>query len=124
MTTERMIKAVEAVADKHKNDFVHTFQTNITSMCRDIIPKLELLAIYEAIGSVAECQKAAEKQKAEKPKIWINDDGINVIKDMYDCPSCKESYVIGKHEYKYCPNCGKAFDCSEIMQLKETEGII
>lgn len=64
MTTERMIREVEAVAEKHKNDFVPTFQTNITNMCRDIIPKLELLAAYEAIGTVAECQAAVEKQRA------------------------------------------------------------
>ncbi len=57
MTTERMIRAVEAVADKHKNDFVPTCQTNITGMCRDVIPKLELLAAYEQIGTVEEIKE-------------------------------------------------------------------
>ena len=68
MTTERIIRAVEAVAEKHKNDSVYTCQTNITNMCRDIIPKLELLAAYEAIGTVAECQKAVEKQNGQELK--------------------------------------------------------
>ena len=32
MNTETMIKELKAVAKKHKNDFVPTFQTNITAM--------------------------------------------------------------------------------------------
>ena len=51
MDTETMIRELNAVAEKHKNDFVPTFQTNITAMCRDIIPKLEQLKEYEEIGT-------------------------------------------------------------------------
>ena len=51
MKTETMIRELNAVAEKHKNDFVPTFQTNITAMCRDIIPKLEQLKEYEEIGT-------------------------------------------------------------------------
>lgn len=47
MNTETMIRELNAVAEKHKKDFVTTFQTNITAMCRDIIPKLEKLKKYE-----------------------------------------------------------------------------
>lgn len=47
MDTEVMIREISAVAEKHKNDFVPTCQTNITAMCMDIIPKLEELKIYE-----------------------------------------------------------------------------
>lgn len=47
MDTEMMIREISAVAEKHKNDFVPTCQTNITAMCMDIIPKLEELKIYE-----------------------------------------------------------------------------
>lgn len=67
MTTERMIRTLDLVAEKHKYALVPTCQINITNMCRDIIPKLELLAAYEAIGTVAECQEAVEKQRAERP---------------------------------------------------------
>ncbi len=49
MDTETMIREVNAVAEKHKNDFVPTFQTNITAMCRDILPKLEKLKEYEEL---------------------------------------------------------------------------
>lgn len=54
MDTEKMIRELNAVAEKHKNDFVPTFQTNITAMCKDIIPKLELLKEYEKIGAIEE----------------------------------------------------------------------
>ncbi len=69
MNTETMIRELNAVAEKHKNDFVTTFQTNITAMCRDIIPKLEQLAEYEAIGTVKECRegKAEKEQRRKKP---------------------------------------------------------
>lgn len=56
MNTETMIRQLNAVAEKHKNDFVPTFQTNISAMCRDIIPKLEQLAEYEKIGTVEEIE--------------------------------------------------------------------
>lgn len=54
MKTETMITELKAVMEKHKNDFVPTFQTNISAMCRDIIPKLEQLAEYEKIGTIEE----------------------------------------------------------------------
>ncbi len=65
---------------------------------------------YEEIGTVSECQKAMEKQRAKKPNIWGDgyDDEGNIIYDMYDCPNCGKSYEIDYTEYKYCPNCGQA----------------
>ncbi len=57
MNTETMITELKAVAEKHKNDFVPTFQTNISAMCRDIIPKLEQLAEYEKIGTTEEIKE-------------------------------------------------------------------
>ncbi len=47
MDTERMIKELNSVYEKHKNDFVPTFQVNIAAMCADIIPKLEQLKHFE-----------------------------------------------------------------------------
>lgn len=57
MNTETMITELNAVAEKHKNDFVPTFQTNISAMCRDIIPKLKQLAEYEKIGTTEEIKE-------------------------------------------------------------------
>ena len=47
MDTEKMIREVKYVAEKHKNDRKFTGQTVISDMCNDIIPKLEKLAEYE-----------------------------------------------------------------------------
>lgn len=60
MNTEAMIAELKVVAEKHKNDFVLTVQKNISAMCRDIIPKLEKLVEYEAIGTVEECREARQ----------------------------------------------------------------
>lgn len=102
MNTKTMIKELNAVAEKHKNDFVPTFQTNISAMCRDIIPKLEQLAEYEAIGTVEECREAMERQRAKKPS-----------KDKYNhdcCPNC--GWVVYQDEWggrylPHCENCGQ-----------------
>lgn len=117
MDTETMIKELNAVAEKHKNDFVLTFQTNITDMCRDIIPKLEQLAEYEAIGTPEEYQEIKERQEAKQPYIWGAWDAA--IPDMYDCPNCGESYGIGVDDYDHCPKCGQAFDKSVLAKQYE-----
>lgn len=111
MTTKAMIAELNAVAEKHKDDLVHTFQTNITAMCRDIIPKLEQLAEYETIGTVDECREAMEKQKLQTPDIWGDgyDKEGNIIYEMYDCPGCGQSYEIDD-KYEHCPKCGQALN--------------
>lgn len=110
MNTDTMIRELNAVAKKHKNDVVSTFQTNITAMCKDIIPKLEQLAEYEKIGTVEECQeaRARERQRAKKP-----------VKDEYNhdcCPNC--GWIVYKNEYggrylPHCENCGQAIEWSD-----------
>lgn len=123
MNTETMIKELNAVAEKHKNDFVPTFQTNISAMCRDIIPKLEQLAEYEAIGTVEECREAMERQRAKKPLqgepfSWIDSVKVGrrwkeVRKTSYGhaCPNCGKS--IAKLNGEYCSKCGQAIDWSD-----------
>lgn len=130
-----MITELKAVAENHKNDKLFTFQTNITAMCRDIIPKLEQLAEYEAIGTAEECREAREKQKPKKPNLCMNEvsgmfvdyaDGHGEYKtqmnNWWRCPCCNE--VVGQrvivHEHihdqrknRYCENCGQAIDWSE-----------
>lgn len=119
MNTETMITELNAVAEKHKNDFVPTFQTNITAMCRDIIPKLEQLAKYEAIGTVEECQEARERQRAKKPIIKSKKKTKIQTGDYVDvkCPCCEEDIFSCFHyppwndsqkSHKHCENCGQA----------------
>lgn len=62
------------------------------------------LDAYEAIGTVEECRKAVEKQKAKKPEV------IDQDFDYYKCPVCGE-YIWATdniNDHKYCLNCGQA----------------
>ena len=43
METSTMIRQLRATAKKHKNDKLHTFDTNITAMCTDVANRLEFL---------------------------------------------------------------------------------
>ena len=54
METKRMINQLKRVANKHMNDTLRTFDTNITVLCRDVVPKLEVLARYEETGLIPE----------------------------------------------------------------------
>ena len=47
MRTEEIIKNLNYTIKKHRNDIVGCGQTNITSMCKDILPKMEQLKHYE-----------------------------------------------------------------------------
>lgn len=113
MNTETMISELKAVAEKHKNDFVPTFQTNISAMCRDIIPELENLEEYEEIGAVEECREAMERQREKKPYIQSDGHGETEL-DCYECPNCDSflGYVSDckdeQYQDSYCRNCGQA----------------
>lgn len=102
MNTETMITELKAVAEKHKNDKLFTFHTNITAMCGDIIPKLEQLAEYEAIGTVEECREARERQRAKKRKLESYC-GFN----SYECPACHTDV---NHENNFCYKCGQRLE--------------
>lgn len=47
MDTKTMINQLKYEAEKHKNDSLFTGQTNITALCRDLIPKMKELKRYE-----------------------------------------------------------------------------
>lgn len=47
MDTGVIIRQLEYEADKHKNDRLLTGQTDITALCRDLIPKMKELKRYE-----------------------------------------------------------------------------
>ena len=69
----------------------------------------EELEQYREIGTVEECRKAVEKQKAKKPEV------IDQDFDYYKCPVCGE-YIWATdniNDHKYCLNCGQAIDWGE-----------
>lgn len=118
MNTETMILELNRVAEKHKNDFVPTFQENISLMCRDIIPKLEELLKYEEIGTVEECWEARGRQIPKKP-IMKNDEGVECDEGLSPyCPNCRIELTDripfdNKDFYFHCLNCGQKLNWSE-----------
>ena len=65
---------------------------------------LKELQRYREIGTVEECRKAVEKQRAKKPEV------IDQDFDYYKCPVCGE-YIWATdniNDHKYCLNCGQS----------------
>ena len=123
MNTETMISGLNTVAEKHKNDFVPTFQTNISAMCGDIIPKLEQLAEYEKIGTIEEIKEIL--QIISEGQDDVDESGISTgllhtlleyaeyakIGTVEECREARERQrgeKPNKDEYNHdcCPNCG------------------
>lgn len=85
----------------------------------EAIKALEEIQQYREIGTVEECRKAVEKQKAKKPDIYTDTRNMvdlhgNVYAEqanVYLCPTC-ESFIgyVGNNIFHYCPVCGQAID--------------
>ena len=74
---------------------------------------------YREIGTMEECRKAVEKQKAKKPDIYTDTRNMvdlhgNVYAEqanVYLCPT-RESFIgyVGNNIFHYCPVCGQGID--------------
>lgn len=87
------------------------YQTTIGEIaCKVAITALEEIQQYREIGTVEECRKAREKQKAKKPTEKIE----NEI-GYYHCANCDKTLCTTIHLRKpnYCLNCGQKLDWSE-----------
>ena len=81
------------------------------------IEALKEIQQYRAIGTVEECRKAVEKQKAKKPE------AIDQDFDYYKCLVCGE-YIWATdniNDHKYCLNCGQAIQREESLEGMEDE---
>ena len=47
MDTEKMIRELRRLSEKHKGDRVDTFATNWSALCRDVADRLEELLEYK-----------------------------------------------------------------------------
>lgn len=114
MNTETMITELRTVAEKHKNDKLLTFQTNITAMCEDIIPKLEQLEEYEAIGTIEECREARERHREKKVsnRTLLRDFNKTPYSVRGDCPNCGSVGLLSMNT-DYCNACGQHLDWSD-----------
>ena len=96
MTREEITRNLKHTMEKHKNDNVPTFGTDISLMCKDILDYLE--------------QEHCEKQK--KGKWMTNSD----IPDRFICSCCDSQYNMyfwEQDDMHYCPNCGAEMESEE-----------
>ena len=93
------------------------------SACKEVaqheITALRELQRYREIGSLEECQEAAEKQKAKRPTIQKERFSTNT----YNCPTCGYRLInkdvagwYGGKQYKLCPDCGQAIQWGENLE--------
>lgn len=101
MTENEAIEALRLINTSRVHPF---YSWEEMAEVRDIaISALKEVQQYRKIGSVKECRKAVEKQKAKKPEV------IDQDFDYYKCPVCGE-YIWATdniNEHKYCLNCGQ-----------------
>ena len=117
MDTETMIRELESVEEKHKDDTVYTGQLNIAEMAHDVRKRLEELKPYEDTGLTPEqIMELKERDTAKAPKIHKNKHS-----NAYTCPNCnlvlinkdETGWFCGKH-YNYCPDCGQRIKWEEL----------
>ena len=110
MDTETMIRELESVEEKHKDDTVYTGQLNIAEMARDARERLEELKPYEDTGLTPEQIIELKERDTAKAPVDTDDEF-----DMYVCPSC--DMAIGsmgdKRAHNFCLNCGQRLKWEE-----------
>ena len=141
MTREEIIRNLKYTMEKHKNDTVNTFDTNISVMCKDILEYLEQEPCEDAISRQAvkdlfcricmesnlcyrsketcEDLKLFDKLPSVKPQErtghWIRfkefENGYYHIK----CSECGQYWSIDGHAkiFKYCFNCGAKMEVEQ-----------
>ena len=104
MDTETMIRELESVEEKHKDDAVYTGQLNIAEMAHDVRKRLEELKPYEDTGLTPEqimelAERDTEKAPEEFDAHW------------YKCPRCGK--YVGGLKGNFCHVCGQRLKWEE-----------
>lgn len=142
MNKEELIRNLKYTKEKHKNDFVPTFGTNISLMCEDILNYLEgepcedavsreavLMEIDKYMCGVPYDEKGIDVVLKELPHVtparkkgkWICVHHIEnkITYDSWKCSECQHDFnseeesMVYFNEYKYCPNCGAEMEREE-----------
>lgn len=108
MDTETMIRELENVEEKHKDDAVYTGQLNIAEMAHDVRKRLEELKPYEDTGLTSEEIMDLKERDKSKPPIYQvqGDERYEQEPEWWMCPCCEEVYDMDD-DYDFCPNCGQ-----------------
>ena len=81
---------------------------NCHTDCKDVavvaIAALKEIQQYREIGTVEECRRAVEKQKAKKPKELDTEYGYFICGNCGGAIACTDDFK----SHKYCLNCGQA----------------
>lgn len=144
MTREEIIRNLEYTMDKHKNDTVSTFDTNVSAMCKDILDYLKQEPCEDAIsrqavlddlekshmtsgvrnqGTWNECIDSMMRTIRNMPSVtpkqkmgrWIEHNQYGI--KHIECSSCS-AWVLSEYLVRksYCPNCG-----AKMVEPQESE---
>ena len=119
MTENEAIRDLEYLIEEYSAYPPETGVNETIGSLQYCITALKEIQQYREIGTVEECRKAVEKQKAKKPDIYTDTRNMvdlhgNVYAEqanVYLCPTC-ESFIgyVGNNIFHYCPVCGQAID--------------
>ena len=103
MDTERMIRELESVEEKHKNDAVYTGQLKIAEMAHDVRKRLEELKPYEDTGLTPEQIRKLKERDTAKAAI-ITGYNCAIGCKVGECPTCG---AMTRDYLEFCSECGQ-----------------
>ena len=127
MTEQEAIEIMEEV--KTLDDSLYAYDPAYMEALEIAISASKEVQRYRKIGTVEECRKAVEKQKAMKPKEILRHRGGF---EEYHCPNCNSNFLKDERyaiKEGYCSACGKLLDsrfrnyCANCGQAIENENL-
>ena len=114
MTREEIIRNLKYTMEKHKNDTVNTFDTNVSVMCKDILEYLEQEPCEDAISKRAINILVDELARAISDERCCMSRGrstATIMQDILDLPSVKPQTGHWRHYEGMltCSECGAEF---------------
>ena len=137
MTKEEIIKNLKYTMEKHKEDRVDTFATNIYVMCKDILEYLEQSnsdedcisrkaveditwqdpSYSDALNALTEMREKIRALPSIQPKAKVRHwkeirEGVHT---HWECSNCGSSQS-GWGSFKYCPDCGTKMENARSLE--------